>query len=135
VNEGAVVLTGGLGADVTTAVAAEGAPELPALFDPVTNERIVDPTSAEASKYVDAAAPEINEQFAPPVSQRCHAYANVGAGEPVQLPVDVLNVIPCCAVPDTTGATVFTGATAPDDVDPPPKSSKRTTAFFEVSVR
>jgi hypothetical protein len=125
-----VVLTGGLEADVTTAVAAEDALGLPAVFDAVTRERIVEPTSGEPSTYVDDVAPTIVEQLAPLLSQRCQSYANAGGGEPVQPPVDVLNVIPCCAVPETTGGDVFTGATGADDIDPPPKSSSRTTEFL-----
>jgi len=49
-------------------------------------ERIVEPTSAEPSKYVDPLAPPIAAQFAPLLSQRCQANVKVGAGVPVHQP-------------------------------------------------
>jgi hypothetical protein len=39
-----------------------------------------------------------------------HWYVKVGVGTPDQVPVVELNVCPKVAVPDTTGATEFTGA-------------------------
>jgi hypothetical protein len=42
----------------------------------------------------------------------CHWYEKVGAGVPVHVPFVVVKVCPATAVPETTGATVFAGATA-----------------------
>jgi hypothetical protein len=72
VTVGRAELTGGLEADATTAVAAEDASTLPEVFEAVTNDRIVDPTSVALSRYVDPASPRISEQLAPPASHRCH---------------------------------------------------------------
>jgi hypothetical protein len=62
----------GLGAAVTTAVAAEDAVVEPAESLAVTETRIVDPTSNDARRYVVPLAPAIDEQEPPPESQRCH---------------------------------------------------------------
>src|ERR671919_3100383 len=42
--------------------------------------------------------------------QRCHCRVNVGAGEPVQVPSDSVNVLPCTGEPLTVGGEVFCGA-------------------------
>jgi hypothetical protein len=65
------VFEGATAAAVTTPVAAEEAEEEPALFEPVTTTRIVEPTSAATKAYVLPVAP-ISAQLAPPESQRCH---------------------------------------------------------------
>jgi hypothetical protein len=58
----------------------------PAEFEPVTTTRTVPPTSALPSRYDDPVAPVTEIQPAPELLQRCHWYAKVGAGDPVQLP-------------------------------------------------
>ena len=63
----------------------------PALLLAVTATAIVEPKSPLTNVYDEPTAPAIAEQFAPPLSQRCHAYANVGAGDPDQLPDDAVN--------------------------------------------
>src|SRR5579872_3594486 len=50
-------------------------------------------------------------QFAPVVSQRSHAYANVMGVSPLQLPLVAVSDWPICAVPDTVGGEVLDGAT------------------------
>jgi hypothetical protein len=70
----------------------------------VTTQRIVLPTSAATNTYVLEVAPLIG------VVTRCHWYVKVGVGTPVQVPLVVVSVEPNVAVPETTGATLFTGA-------------------------
>jgi hypothetical protein len=65
-------LDGATAAAVTTPVAAEEADDEPALFEPVTTTRIVEPTSADTSVYVLPVAPAMSTQLAPPESQRRH---------------------------------------------------------------
>jgi hypothetical protein len=70
--DGSDVFDGATGAAVTTALAAEEADDEPALFEPVTTTRIVEPTSADVSVYAAAAAGTMSIQPAPPESQRRH---------------------------------------------------------------
>ena len=56
------------GSATTTAVCAEVAGTLPALFVAVTTTRIVAPTSAGVSVNVEAVAPATATQFAPAAS-------------------------------------------------------------------
>ena len=50
-------------------------------------------------------------QLVPPLSQRSHWYAYpVGLFD--QVPLLVVSVWPCCAVPETAGSTVFDRAAA-----------------------
>ena len=107
---GMTVLTGG--AAVTRAVTAENADALPPPFVPVTRERSVPPTSAATAVYVEAVASGMSVHEAPAALQRCHWYVKVIVGEPVQVPFVVVRTWPSRAVPETTGMTVLTGATA-----------------------
>ncbi len=94
---------------VTTAVWAEEAgAEDPPPLDAVTTARNVEDTSAACTTYLEALAPEIAEQLAPPESQRSQAYA-YPVGELDHDPELDVNVCPDCATPDTTGKAVFTG--------------------------
>ena len=58
----------------------------PAELLAVTAARIVEPTSAEPSRYVCPVAPAIARQFAPDESHRCHWYAYEIGAVPDQLP-------------------------------------------------
>src|SRR5207248_452906 len=79
-------------------------------FDAVTRALTVPPTSACTSLYVEAVAPLIAEQLAPPESQRNHEYVYVNvAGNPVQVPLVVVSVESFVADPDSAGAIVFCG--------------------------
>jgi len=60
----------------------------PPAFVAVTFTRIVDPTSAAWSVYVELVAPPMSPQFAPAESQRCHWYAKL-VGLPDHVPFDV----------------------------------------------
>jgi len=95
----------------TTAVAAEVA-ELARSFDAVTTTRRVDPTSAETSMYVDAAAPAVLTQFAPAVSQRRHWYAKEIGGVPDQAPGCAVRSCPSVTAPMIVGGDVFEGRTS-----------------------
>jgi hypothetical protein len=66
---GSAVFTGG---ELTAAVACELAVVAPWVLVAVTCTTIVEPTSEEASVYVEAVAPEIAVQFAPFESQSSH---------------------------------------------------------------
>jgi hypothetical protein len=67
---GSIVFAGTL--LTTTCVAAESADAVPSPFVAVTCTRMRRPTSSDASTYVVEVAPEIEEQFAPALSQRLH---------------------------------------------------------------
>ena len=71
-KSGALVVDVGVGVAVTTAVGADEAVAEPAELLAVTETRIVDPTSAEARRYLVPVALEIGAQETPPESQRCH---------------------------------------------------------------
>ena len=62
--------------------------------------------------YVAFVASGMSAQDAPAALQRCHWYVKVIVGEPVQVPFVVVRTWPSRAVPETTGMTVLTGATA-----------------------
>jgi hypothetical protein len=70
--DGGDVFDGATAAAVTIPVAAEEADDEPALFEPVTTTRIVEPTSAATKVYVPPVAPPMSAQLAPPESQRRH---------------------------------------------------------------
>jgi hypothetical protein len=70
--DGNTVFDGATAAAVTTPVAADEADDEPALFEPVTTTRIVEPTSAATKAYVLPVAPLMSAQLAPPESQRRH---------------------------------------------------------------
>jgi hypothetical protein len=80
----------------------------PPAFVAVTVDRIVWPTSPATNVYVVAVAPVIAVQFAPALSQSCHLYA-YEVGLPVHVPLLVVNLLPCCAVPPTAGSAVLDG--------------------------
>ena len=70
---GGELFDGGLVAGCTTPVAAEKTgPAEPELLLALTATTIVEPTSADASRYVEEAAPRIGLQLAPLLSQRSH---------------------------------------------------------------
>jgi hypothetical protein len=105
---GTAVLTGAAGA--TVAVGSLVAIVLPAGFVPVTRTRILEPTSAGVSVYVDALPAE--EHASPAESQRSHWRAKLTVGVPVQLPSVALSVCPSRAVPLTTGGALLAGGAA-----------------------
>jgi hypothetical protein len=91
----------------TTAVWVLVAGVEPPALEAVTVTRIVEPTSAAASRYVCELEPT-DPQLPPPLAQRCHWKA-YDVGLFVHVPVDEVNVRPCCAVPLIDGKDVFTG--------------------------
>jgi hypothetical protein len=109
--DGAVVSVGGVAA-VTTAVWLDSAVLAPPLSVAVTFERSVLPTSELVRTYVWLVAPEMLAQLLPLPSQRSHRYWNVIVPDPDQLPLVVVRVAPCCAVPETFGSVVFVGPEA-----------------------
>jgi hypothetical protein len=67
-----VSVTGVAAPAATTLVAADDAVAEPTVLLAVTDARIVDPTSADATRYVAAVAPAIGAHAAPVEAQRCH---------------------------------------------------------------
>jgi hypothetical protein len=71
---GGLVLAGGVGAEVTTAVAADVPLALPPGLPAVTTTRRVEPESAGCTEYDESVSPRIGTHPAPDVSHRCHWY-------------------------------------------------------------
>lgn len=83
-------MTGGPAAG-TTAVAREIAVAAPIEFRAVRATRSVEPTSAVLPLYAWAVAPEMEAQFAPVMSHRCHWYTNL-VGLFFHVPGDAVSV-------------------------------------------
>jgi hypothetical protein len=108
VTSGRTVFTGGAGGPMT-AVGFATAVATPASLVAVIAKRIVWPTSAGVSAYVEPAAPAIAAQLVPAASQRRHSRAKVSGAVPLQVPVVAVSVWPSRALPDTPGSAVFDG--------------------------
>jgi hypothetical protein len=106
---GNTVFDGGVGAEATTAVAAESAVADPDAFVAVTRARIVEPTSPLTRTYDAPVAPAMSTQADPSASQRRHWRVYVIGVIPVQIPSVVVSVCPLTALPDTTGGDVLAG--------------------------
>ena len=112
---GATVLAGAAGIPT---VDSELIAAVPAVLVAVTRTDTYWPPSAATNVYVAAVAAAITTQPAGTVSEvtvcwvvhRYQARVNVGAGEPVQVPVVEVKTEPTVAVPVITGATVLAGA-------------------------
>jgi len=93
---------------LTTPVGEDVAERRPAAFAAVTVTTRVAPACADLSWRVDAVAPAIGEQCAPAVSHDDHAYA-YEVGDPVQDPLDAVNVWPTTVRPEIAGTRVLVG--------------------------
>src|SRR5262245_55704523 len=100
----------GFGVDFTTPVGTDVAFRAPSALRAVTRTRSVLSASTRFRTYVLLFVPEITAQLPPFVSQRSHAYVNVG--DPDQEPGSAVSVDPSCSVPLTVGGLWFWGTTA-----------------------
>jgi hypothetical protein len=110
---GAHVSVGDVGeviVDVTTSVVFETAVEEPDVFVAVTSTRIAAPTSLLVSRYDCMAAPVMDEQLLPLVSQRFHWNLYDIGSLPLHVPELAISVCPSFAVPETLGLLVDEGA-------------------------
>ena len=94
----------------TTEVAADkAADDGPILLVAMTETLMNLPISASVNSYVLFVADAMSLYVPPTVLARFHWYA-YDAGEPVQEPLDVVNVAPVREVPEITGIAVLVGA-------------------------